>query len=102
MFTNLLEQMRRVRRRDALRREMPADVQIRGIFPLFDYLMLLLTFAHCVLLRANIVGKSFIARFVIAAHFRDVFFDRGKFFFGRREFFLCNPCGVARAEARAN
>src|SRR5437588_9490140 len=94
--------MRRVRRRDSLGREMPADVEVGGIFPLFDNLVVLFGFANRVLLRANVVSKTFVARLVFAAHFCHVLLDRGKFFVGGGEFFLGHAGSVRAPKPRAN
>ena len=102
MFAHTVEQMRRIRRSDALGREMPANVEIGWIFSFFNDLMVLLRFANGVLLRMNIIGEAFVTRFIFAAHFRNIFFDRGKLLFGGGEFFLRHSRGVAAAESGAH
>src|ERR1700730_13844238 len=94
--------MGRVRRRDSLRREMTANVQISGVLSLLDYLMMLSRFPNSFLLAPNVVGKAFVARFVFAAHFRNIFFNGGQLFFGRRQLFLGQSRRVGAAHARAN
>src|SRR5207248_4643661 len=101
-FRSVFEQMRRVWRRDSLSCEMPANVQVGRIFSLFDDLMMLLRFANCVLLRLNVVGKSFVAALVIAADLGDIFLDRREFFFGGCEFLLRQSRRVRAAEPRPN
>src|SRR3954470_2610878 len=102
MFLDAFEQMRRVGWRNSLSREMAADVQIRGIFPLLDDLMMLFRLANCILLRANVIRETLVARLVISAHFSDVLFNRGQFFLRRCEFFLYDAGRVACAESRAH
>ena len=60
--------------------KMPADVQIGGIFSLFDHLMVLLRFLNRVLLGLNVVAKTFVGRFILAPDFRYIFLDRRQFF----------------------
>src|SRR5436305_13054453 len=102
MFADALEQVRRVWRSDPLRGKMTPNVEISGIFALFDNLMMLPGFTNRFLLVANIVGKTFVARFVVAAHFGDVLFDCGKFFFGGSQFFLRHPRSVTASHASSH
>src|ERR1700686_1531459 len=102
VFAHVVEQMRRIRRSDPLRREMTSNVEIGRIFSLLDNLMMLFGFDNCVLLRANVLREAFIAPFIVAAHFGDISFDRGKFFFGGGEFFLRDPGSVGATESSAD
>ena len=91
MFAHAAEQMRRIRRCNPLRRKMASDVEISRIFSLLHHLMMLFGVANGVLLRADVVPETAIAHFIFSANFRDIFFNRGKFFFGGDEFLLGNP-----------
>src|SRR6184192_2079224 len=99
MFAHAIEQVRRIRRSDPLRREMASNVEIGRIFSLLDNLMMLLGFDNCILLGMNVLSKALVAPFIVAAHFGDIFFDRGKFFLGGGEFFLRDPGSIGAAES---
>src|SRR5207244_2384201 len=100
--THIVEQMRRVWRRDALRREMAPDVEISGIFLLLDTLMVRARFFQCVLLSADFFGKRAITRIELATHFVDIFFDDGDFRFSGDQLFLGHAQGIGAARWRAN
>src|SRR5229473_5161984 len=68
--------MRRVRWCDSLRGQMPADVEICGIFSLLNGLMILARFGNRGLLRSAVFVKRAIARFEFASDPSDIFFRR--------------------------
>src|SRR6266404_8162895 len=81
---------------------MPSNVQIRRIFSFLDDLMMLLRFANGVLLGLDVVGKTFVARLIFAADFRDIPFDRRQFFFAGREFLLGKSRSFCATHASPN
>ena len=96
----LLQQMRRVWRRNALFGQMPADAQIRRIFSFFDGLMARPRVARCLLLGLNTLSQFSVARFELASRARDIFFHGGKFGFCTGQFLLGHTRRVGAAHAR--
>ena len=99
---HIREQMRCVGRCNPLRREMTPDVQISGIFPLFDSLMVGPRLPNCFLLCAAVVAEGTVARCEFVANTLDIFFHDRKFRFGGNQFFFRKPACVCAAETRAN
>ena len=81
------QQMRRVRRRDSLGCQMPADVQISRVLLFFDGLMMAALFLERVLLRAALLIQRAIAPFVFFADLSDLFVDCSDRGFLLRKFF---------------
>ena len=77
----LSQQMRRVWRRNALRGKVPANIQIRWIFPLLDCLVACACGARRFLLSADVVTQFPVAPFKLAPGARNIFFHRSKFRF---------------------
>ena len=94
------QQMRRAWRRDALRGKVPANIQIRGIFPLLNCLVACACVARCFLLSADVVTQFPVARFKLAPGARDIFFNRSKFRFRGIQFFLGQTRSLRAAKPR--
>ena len=94
------QKMWRIRRRDALGSEMPADIEIGGILPFLDRLMLRARLFHGVLLRAAAFVQRAIARLKFAADSSDIFFRHGKFALCGRQPFLGQTAGIGTAQSR--
>ena len=62
MLLHFRQQMRRIWRRDSLRREMPADVEVSRVLLFLDDLMVSAGFLQSVLLLAAILVQDAIAR----------------------------------------
>ncbi len=98
MLLHFGQQMRCVRRRDPLRREMAADVQVSWIFFLLDGLMMAARVLQRLLLGAALFVQHSIARFVLFPHFRDVPVDHRDGGFMGRQFLACRATRFGRAE----
>ena len=95
---HFLEQMRRVRWGDALRREMTPDVQISGIFSLLDCLMTCACFSNRFLLGAAALVQGSIARFKFTPNALNIFLYDGKFRFRSDQFLLGEASRICAAE----
>ena len=94
MVLHLGEQMGRVRRRDTLRSEVTADVQVGRVLLFLDGLMLLPRLTNFLLLRAAASFEFAIARVELAANARDVLVRLGD------ECFLGGQFAFARGTTR--
>ena len=92
------QQMRRARRRDALRGEVTADVEIGRVLFFFDRLMLLPRLLHFLLLGAGAFVQGAIARFKFAPDAGDVFFHLRDGCFGGLQFFRGVAAGIGAPE----
>jgi hypothetical protein len=95
---HFLEQMRRVRRGHALRREMTPDVQIGRIFSLLNRLMMRARFSNRFLLRAAALVQGSVARFKFTPDALNIFLYNGKFRFRSDQFFLGEASRICAAE----
>src|SRR2546421_11069612 len=94
------QQIRRVWWGNALRGKVPANVQIRRVFPLLDCLMLRACIASCFLLSSDVIIQFSVSGFKLASSPRNVFFHRRKFRFCGFHFFRGQPRRFGAAEAR--
>ncbi len=82
---------------------MPADVQISRVFSFLDGLMMCARFANASCCVRMLFVQMLVARFVFAAHFRDIFFDGGQFGFGRGSFsFASRQASALPSRARTS
>ena len=98
----LFEQMRCVRRSNALFRQMPADAQVRRILSLFHGLMPRPRIARCLLLGGNTFRQFSVTGFELAARTRYVFFHNGEFRFRAGQLLFSRTYRVGTAHARPN
>src|SRR5881394_3604272 len=93
--------MRRVRRRDSLRSEMPANVQVSRVLLFLDGLMMAALFLERVLLRAALLIQRAIAPFVFFADLCDLFVDCSDRGFLLRKFFPSCATSFGRSHSGA-
>ena len=93
--------MRRVRRRDSLRREMTPDVEVGRVFLLLDRLMVPPRFLERLLLGAAVLIQDPVARFKFVPDPRDIFVHDGQLCLGCRQFLPGHPACFRAAEAGA-
>src|SRR5438876_2844830 len=98
----LFEQMRCVRRSNALFRQMPADAQVRRILSLFHGLMPRPRIARCLLLGGNTFRQFSFTAFELVPRRRYVFFPNGEFRFRVVQLLFSRPYGFAAALPRPN
>src|SRR4029077_8910015 len=96
----LFQQMWRVRRSNALFRQMPADAQIGWILSFFDGLMPCPRVARCLLLDLNALSQFLVARFKFAPRPCNVFFHGGKFGVSSVQLFLRYTDRVGATQTR--
>src|SRR6266568_4072553 len=95
----LFEQMRCVRRSNALFRQMPADAQVRRILSLFHGLMPRLRVARCLLLGGNTFRQFSVTGFELAARARYVLFHNGEFRFRARQLLFSRTYRIGATHA---
>jgi len=96
------EQMRRVWWGNSLRCEMTPNIQIRGIFPFLNCLMMCARFANCFLLYPDALVQCSIARFKFGPDALNIFFDNRKFSLGGNQFFFGKAGSIRTAEPGPN
>src|SRR5438046_7449996 len=87
------QEMRRVWRCNPLRSEMTPNIQIRGIFPFLNCLMMCARFSNCFLLQPDALVQCSIARFKFGSDTLDIFFPDREFSFARNQFFFARAPG---------
>src|SRR6478609_3636377 len=91
MMLHVVEQVRCIRRRDTLRGEMAADIEVGRILFLLDALMLLARLLHFLILRATAFAQRVITRLKFATSLRDVFVRLRDQFLFRGQFGFSRP-----------
>src|SRR5205814_6868833 len=98
----LSQEMRRVWRCNSLRSEMTPNIQIRGIFPLLNCLMMCARFSNCFLLHPDALVQCSIARFEFGPDALHIFFHNRKFSLGGNQFFFGKAASIRTAEPGPN
>src|SRR6266480_2299681 len=94
--------MRCVRRSNALRSQVTANVQVSRIFSLLDGLMLCARFSQRFLLDADVIVQFSVARFKFTPDPLDFFFHHRKFRLYSDYLLLGQTCCIRTARARAD
>ena len=101
MLLHFLQQMRRIRRGDSLRSEMPPDIEIGGVLFFLDRFVMAARFFQRVVLSAAILIQSAIAHFKFLADARDAFVRDRQLGFELVQFFSRGPASVGAPESGA-
>ena len=96
------QEMRRVWRCNPLRSEMTPNIQISGIFPFLNCLMMGARFSNCFLLQPDALVQCSIARFKFGPDTLDIFFHDREFSFGCNQFFFGKAASISTPEPGSN
>ena len=81
---------------------MTPDVQISGIFPLFDRLMVDPRLSNGFLLCVAVLAEGTVSGGEFVANTLDILFHDREFRLGGKQFFFCESACICAAETRAN
>src|SRR5439155_26350266 len=96
---SLLQQMRRIRRRNAFFGRMPTDAQISWILSFFDGLMPRPRVVSCMMLCPDALSQFLVASFKLAPRARHIFFYGGQVDLSSVQLFLRRTTRVTAALA---